>query len=131
MGIRSSQDLFSRKSDEFFEDLPGVTSISDNILVFGQTREEHDKHLKDVLQRLCEKGIPFNPEKCVIGSQEVKYFGHILTLEGLKADPEKVHAIVDMKAPDNKAELETLLGMITYLSTFDAKLAQIVSPMIC
>ena len=129
MGIRSSQDLFSRKIDEFFEDLPGVTSIIDDILVFGQTREEHDKQLKDVLQRLPEKGIRFNPEKCVIGSQEVKYFGPILTSEGLKADPEKLRAIVDMKAPENKAELETLLGMITYLSKFDAKLAQIVSPM--
>ena len=125
MRIRSSQDSFFRKIDE----LPGVTSIIDDILIFGQTREEHDKHLKDVSQRSREKGIRFNPEKCVIGSQEVKYFGHILTSEGLKADPDKVRAIVDMKAPENKAELETLLGMITYLSKFDAKLAQIVSPM--
>ena len=84
-----------------------MTSIIDDILVFGQTREEHDKHLKDVLQRSREKDILFNPEKCVISSQKVKYFGHNLTSEGLKADPERVRAIVDRKAQENKAELET------------------------
>ena len=79
--------------------------------------------------RAREKGMKFNPDKCIIGSQEVKYFGHIFTADGLKPDPEKIRLIINMKAPKNRTELETLLGMITYLSKFDAKLAENVSPM--
>lgn len=120
MGIKSSQGIFYQKTDEFFEDVTGVTSIVDNFLVYGRTIEEHDANLTRVLERAREKGIRFNPDKCVIGSQEVKYFGHVLTADGLKPDPEKIRAIVEMKAPENKSELETILGMITYLSKFDS-----------
>ena len=42
MGIRSAQDIFQRKIDEIFEHMQGVTSICDDILVFGNTRAEHD-----------------------------------------------------------------------------------------
>ncbi|XP_060557421.1 uncharacterized protein K02A2.6-like [Ruditapes philippinarum] len=76
MGIKSSQDIFCQKIDEFFEDVTGVMSIVDDLLVYGRTIEEHDANLTRVLDRAREKGIRFNPDKCVIGSQEVKYFGH-------------------------------------------------------
>ena len=51
MGIRSSQDIFQRKVDEMLEGLLGVTSICDDILVFGRTRAEHDSNLEKVLQK--------------------------------------------------------------------------------
>jgi hypothetical protein len=66
MGIRSSHDIFSRKIDEFFADLPGVTSIIDDLLIYGNTQQEHDTNLRNVLERAIEKGIRFNPDKCVI-----------------------------------------------------------------
>lgn len=120
---------FVKKIDEFFEDMTGVTSIVDDLLVYGRTIEGYDANLTCVLDRAREKGIRFNPDICIIGSQAVKYFCRVLTADGFMPDPEKVRTIVEMKAPENRSELETLLGMITYLSKFDSKLAEIVSSM--
>ena len=45
----SAQDVFQKKVDQTFEDLPGVIAIADDIVVFGKTEAEHDKHLDDVM----------------------------------------------------------------------------------
>ena len=129
MGIRSSQDIFQRKVDETFEGLQGVTSICDDILVFGRTRAEHDRNLLSMLEKSRENGLRFNPDKCQIGLSEVKYFGHVISSTGLRPDPEKVSAIVNMPNPTNRAELQTILGMITYLTKFQSNLSSITSPM--
>ena len=129
MGIRSSQDIFQRKIDETFENLDGVTSIIDDLLVFGSTRTEHDRNLRNVLERAKAVGLRFNPDKLKIGLTEVKYFGHVISADGLKPDPEKISAILKMRNPENRAELETLLGMITYLTKFSQNLSEITSPM--
>ena len=72
MGIHSSQDLFQRKVDETFKSLPGVTSICDNVLVFGCTRTEHDRNLRNELAKSRETGLRFNPDKTQIGLTSVK-----------------------------------------------------------
>ena len=52
-----------------------------------------------------------------------------LTDKGIEPDPDKVTATINMEAPQNKSELETILGMITYLSRFAPYLAELTSPM--
>jgi len=128
-GLKSSQDEFQRKIDESFEGLDGVVAIVDDILVFGHTREEHDKNLRSVLVRSKKKGIKLNEDKLEVGLTEVPYFGHIISAEGLKPDPSKVRAVKDMQPPQNKAELETILGMVNYLSKFAPNLSEITSPL--
>ena len=76
-----------------------------------------------------ENGLRFNTEKCQIGLTEVKYIGHVISSRGLLPDPEKVSAILNMPNPTNRSELETLLGMITYLTKFNKNLSDITSPM--
>ena len=83
-GLNCSQDVFQRKIDETFEGMAGVTAIVDDILVFGKTRAEHDQNLRKVLTRAHERGIKLNADKLKIGVTEVRYFGNILTQNGLK-----------------------------------------------
>ena len=54
-GISASSDLFQMKCNEIFEGLPGMTAIVDDILIYGRTREEHDRNLRSVLIR---KNVP-------------------------------------------------------------------------
>lgn len=54
-GIRSAQDECQRKIDEIYEGLQGVTTLIDDILVYGKTREEHDANLRNVVT-LAKKG---------------------------------------------------------------------------
>ncbi|MCG8113106.1 MAG: Ty3/Gypsy family RNase HI domain-containing protein, partial [Candidatus Thiodiazotropha taylori] len=70
-----------------------------------------------------------NPEKCTIGVHEVPFFGHVISDQGLKADPSKIEAIVNLEPPDSKEKLETLLGMANYMSKFAPRLADITAPL--
>ena len=117
-GIVSTQDDFQQKMDETFEGIPGVTSLVDDVIVFGKTQEDHDANIQAARERATIKNLKLNPEKLTVGVQEVEYFGHIISADGLRPDPAKVKAIQDMPPPNDKKELQTLLGMITYLAKF-------------
>ena len=67
--------------------------------------------------------MKLNEEKSIICMTEVSYFGHRLTREGIRPDPNTVKGIREMAPPHNKAELETILGMVTYLSRFVPRLS--------
>ena len=117
-GLVSAQDEFQRKMEEAFEGLKGIRILVDDILVYGKSRREHDERLTAVLNRAKETGIRFNKDKCEFAKDQVKYFGHIISKEGIKPDPEKIKAIRDMPNPKSKEELQTLLGMLNFLSKY-------------
>ena len=122
------QDEFQRKIDEVFEWLNVIATIVDDILVYGSTRQEHDINLVNVLNRARQRGIKLNEEKLEVSVSEVQYFWHILSSAGLKPDTQKVTAVREMKAPPNRADLETFLGMVKYLAKFSQNLATITRP---
>ena len=68
------------------KELPGVHIIVDDILVAGLTVEEHDGRLRATLATARKNGIKFNPKKIQRCSTEVKFFGEMLTKDGLKPD---------------------------------------------
>ena len=55
--------------------------------------------------------------------------GHLLTSEGLRADPEKIKAIAEMPKPQDKKAVERLLGTVQYLSRFLPKLSEVAKPL--
>lgn len=117
-GINSAPEIFHRSFSELFSDIEGVAVYIDDLIIWGKTKEEHDNRLKKILDRAREKNIRFNLGKCKIGLKEVKYLGHIFSKDGLKPDDDKIQAVLKMKSPTNVKELETFLGMITYISKF-------------
>ena len=62
--------------------------------------------------------MKFSKRKLQLKVPQVKYLGHIISSDGVRADPDKVKAIVDMQVPTSKKELMRFLGMLTYLSKF-------------
>lgn len=128
-GTKNSNDLFQQKMDECLENLPGVKTIVDDIVVYGKDQTSHDKHLHMFMSRCRETGIKLNSDKTQISQSDIPFFGHLLTDKGLKIDPAKVKAIKEMPSPTNKAEIETVLGMVTYLQRFAPNLSELTSPM--
>ena len=113
---------------ELFSDVEGVKVIVDDILVWDKDDEEHDARLEQVLRRAREVNLKFNAKKCEI-KQEVPYVGHVLSKDGLKADPEKIRAIKKIKPPENAKELKTFLGFIQYLGKFMPNMATASAPL--
>ena len=122
-GLISAQDVFQKKVDQTFKDLPSVIAIADDIVVFGKTEAEHDKHLEDVMKRTQQVGLCLNPDKCVMKSDRIKFFGNYLSSNEQEAGTDKIAAIVDMSPPTDALELLTFLGMANYLSRYTANLA--------
>ena len=114
---------------EMFENIEGVEVVVDDILVWGETEEQHDARLIQVLEQARARHLTLNKAKCHIKKQEVSYIGHILSKEGLKPDPKKTQAIKMMNKPNNKEELQRFLGMITYLAKFIPNLSQTAAPL--
>lgn len=122
-GLICAQDIFQKKVDETFGDLRGVTGITDDIVIYGRNRKEHDDNLKAVMERARETGLKFNADKCKIASKELVFFGHTLSADGLKLDPTKVEAINNMDPSTSLTDLQVFLGMTQYLSRFIPNLA--------
>ena len=91
--------------------------------------EEHDARLRLVLTRCQQSGIRLKPSKCVFRSTSVKYFGHVLSGEGVSADTDKLKAVAEMPRPKNREELHRFLGMIAYLAKFVPHHSQISAPL--
>lgn len=100
-----------------------------DILIYGKTKGKQDEQLLAMLQCSRERGVKLSPEKNVICATEVSYFGHLLTVERVKPDPDKVTSVRDMELPKDKGELETVLGMINYLSKFAPGLSHVNVPL--
>ena len=110
--------------DQAFEGLEGIVSICDDITVHGVNEEDHDQKLHKLFVRAREKGIVFNPSKCHIKQQEVTFFGNRYSKDRVSPDPKKIEAIVNLESPANVAQLQSFLGMLTYLAPFLPNLSE-------
>ena len=128
-GMCCASEIFQNAIRETLGGISGVLNVSDDILVYGKSPEQHDKNLQQVLLRLREKGLTLNKKKCVFGRDNLKYLGYIFSKEGMSPDPAKVSALNDASAPTHPTEVRSLLGMANYCSRFILNYATITEPL--
>jgi len=63
----------------------------DDVLVFGKDQKVYDERLQAALKRIKEARANLNPAKCVFN--QLRFLGHIIDQEGIRADPDKTSAI--------------------------------------
>ena len=129
MGISSAPEIFQRVMTDIFGGLEGVEINMDDLLVHGRTLKEHNERLEAVLRRARENGLQFNRKKTKIAQTEVNYVGHRITGEGMKPTPERIQALQELSEPRNFGELESVLGMLAYVSKFIPNLSEINAPL--
>ncbi|KAK2707367.1 hypothetical protein QYM36_015155 [Artemia franciscana] len=94
-GLVSAQDEYQKKMEEAFEGID-IGLIIDDIAGMGATDEEQDRKLAEVLLRAKEKGVKFNRDKWIFDASSIPYYGHVLTEEGVKPDPNKTRPLCDL-----------------------------------
>ena len=87
-GGKSSQDLFDEAMFRAFGDIPHCLNQRDYVLLGGRDEAEHREVLKTVLQRARDHGVTFNKEKCQFGKEQIEFFAHVFTKDGLKPSPQ-------------------------------------------
>ena len=83
MGSIIAQDVFQRKLNGIFLDIPGVTGIADDIIINGIDDQEHDGNLLNFLQVCRKNNLTLNSEKINSRIPKVSFFGHTWSNKGL------------------------------------------------
>ena len=128
-GISSAPELFQKRMGQILEGLDGVLCQMDDVLVFGSNQPEHDFRLHAVLKAIKAAGVTLNSEKCSFSVDKLKFLGHVISRDGVSADPDKTKAILQMKPPTNITELRRFMGMVNQLGKFSPNVAQISQPL--
>ena len=100
-GLKIASDMFQERIDRVLRLLKGVHGIADDILTHGETEVQHNGWLLTLLETARMNNLSLNPDKIQFKATDCKSFGHRLTPEGLKVDPEKVKATVQMPPPQS------------------------------
>nr|GFD10450.1 retrotransposon protein, putative, Ty3-gypsy subclass [Tanacetum cinerariifolium] len=77
----------------------------DDILVFSKSKEEHEDHLRTVLQTLRQEKLYAKFSKCEFWLRSVVFLGHIVSAEGITMDPTKVEAITKWPRPTSVTKI--------------------------
>jgi Reverse transcriptase (RNA-dependent DNA polymerase) len=88
----------------------------DNIVVYSKSYEEHLEHLKQVLQACMEAQLTLAPKKCHFMYTSILQLGQKVSRLGLSTHKEKIKVVTELSHPQNKAMLQTFLGMAVYFS---------------
>ncbi|CAB3992860.1 Transposon Tf2-9 poly, partial [Paramuricea clavata] len=128
-GVSSAPEVYQHIIQQILQGLPGVRNISNDIIVFGKTKDEHDQNLNNVIQRLQESGLTLNKDKCLFGVSNLTFFGHEVSASGVSPDTKKVEAIREARIPTNAAEVRSFLGLATYCSRFIPNFATVADPL--
>ena len=128
-GISSDPEIFQNVIRETLEGIDGAKNISNDILVFGKSQEDHDQHLRAVFQRLREKGLTLNKSKCECSKDKLEFFGYVFSKEGISPDPKKVEEVVNLSTPSTASEVRSLLGMTNYYLRFTPDYATRTEPL--
>ena len=111
----------------------GTHIITNNILIVGNVDPSstgiHDQCLIQVLNKCHEISLKLNPDKCIFKSTQVLFYGHLVTSNSLKPDPNKIDAIAHMPAPHNKTQLQSFIGLCNYLTSYIPHLTDVLSPL--
>ena len=128
-GLKLAQDVFQKRINKTFQDIPGIKIVADDILIFSTTMEQHNAILRKPFDRARKYGVKFNLGKGSLQMDEVRFYRHHISRDGLKAGPSKIGAITALKPPESKSELQILLGMVNFLSRFSLNLSDVAAPL--
>ena len=100
--------VFMEELDKF------VVVFIDDILIYSQSAEEHEQHLRIVLEKLRAHELYAKFSKCEFWLTKNAFLGHILSEDGVAVDPAKVEAITNWKQPTTVTEVRSFLGLAGY-----------------
>jgi hypothetical protein len=105
-----------------------VVFITD-ILMFSKMKEEHEKHLRMVLEKLRSNQLYAKFSKCKFWLTEVAFLGHVISAGGVSVDPSKVKDVLNWMPLMNASEIQSFLGLAGYYRRFIKDFFKIAKPM--
>lgn len=134
-GIKPTSEHFQHHIDQALDGLVGVYAVADDVLVTGkgsnyaEAMNNYDDNMIALLNRCKERSINLNADKLSVKFDNISFIGHLLTPKGIKADPAKIKAILNMEKPTDVSGVQRLFAMVKYLGKFLNSLSDICEPL--
>lgn len=128
-GVSCAPEMFQKVLEQILANCKNAVNYIDDVLIFGETEEEHDRALCAVMETLKDKNILLNHNKCTFRVREVEFLGHRLSSNGIRPTEDKVEILRTFRAPQTVEELRSFLGLVTYVGRFLPDLATVCAPL--
>ncbi|GJS15175.1 putative reverse transcriptase domain-containing protein [Tanacetum coccineum] len=106
-----------------------VIVFIDDILIYSKSKEEHEVHLKLILELLEKEKLFGKFSKCEFWLQEVRFLGHVVNSEGIHVDPNQIKVIKNWKPPKTPTKIRSFLGFAGYYRRLIANFSKITKPL--
>ena len=120
-------DLMNRVCKPYLDKF--VIVFIDDILIYSESKSDHEKHLRLILDLLNKEKLYAKFSKCEFWLKEVQFLGHIVNAKGIHVDPAKIEAVKNWIAPKFPTEVRSFLGLVGYYRCFIANFSKIVVPL--
>lgn len=107
----------------------GCLNYIDDIIIYGETRDQLRERTERVLKRLEEYNVELNSDKCIYEATELIFLGHKLSANGITAKPDKLEAVRNFRQPSTAEETRSFLGLVNFVGKFIPNLATITEPL--
>ena len=128
-GLSNAPSYWSQLMSIVLNGVENAKSYLDDIILYTDTFEKHLETLKIVFDRIRKANLKLNKKKCEFIMESMKYLGHLLTIDGLKPDPDKVQVILDYESPKNVKEVRSFMGMANFFRRYLPDLAKQAKPL--
>ena len=130
MGLTGSPNTFQSLMEQVLVGLTWETTVPylDDCIIFSSTADEHIERLREVPNRLRSANPKKNPGKCEFLQTRVPFLRHIISKNGLEADP-KIAAAKKIPIPTNPSEVKSFLGLCSYYRRYVKNFAEIARPL--
>jgi len=102
-----------------------VVVYLDDIVVYSSREEDHEGHVRKVLEALVEAGLYVKLSKCHFSAREIDFLGYRVSTEGISMEPSRVETILSWPEPQSKRDILVFLGFANFYRRFIAKFSKI------
>jgi hypothetical protein len=115
-GLTNAPDYFMYLMNKVFMEYLDkfVVVFIDDILIFSKTEEEHEKHIRLVLEKLRSNQLYVKFSRCEFWLTEVAFLGHVISAGGVLVDLGKVKDVLNWMPPTIASEIQSFLGLAGY-----------------
>ena len=107
-----------------------IIAYLNDILIYFENEENHEKHVKKILRKLQEKKLYFKLKKCEFHKQQVEYLEHIITMKELKMNSEKIKMIIEFSISECIKNIQAFQELAKYYQKFITNFAEIIALLI-
>ena len=129
-GLKNAVATYQRLVNMMFMDLirKSMEVYMDDMLVKSMMARDHAEHLKHMFNILRKYQIELNPLKCVFGVRLGKFLGFMVNQRRIKANLEKIKALLEMSSPKKPKEAISLADIVAALSRFVSRTTDCCAP---